>query len=108
MLHTVCSAEIAPAFDPQQYPQFFVWSGRDCVAYRASSRAASCFGHSRIQAAIQMIAAHETGAVRNYNVDAVLIDGQPEQLLIVRSISSGEVVALTESEYRSHLGWPKP
>jgi len=55
-----------------------------------------------------MVMDHETGAIREYNVDAVPIDDQNEQLLIVRSVSSGEIVALTEPEYRSDLGWPMP
>lgn len=108
MLCGVCTNEPASVFDPRNYPRFFVWSGRDCVAYRTSSRAVSCYGHARIIAAIQVVTAHETGTIRDYNVDAVPVDGQSEQLLIVRSVSSGEIVALTESEYRGDLGWPMP
>lgn len=106
--HDVFASEPAASFDPGRYPQYFVWIGRHCLAYRASTRAVNGFGHSRIQVAIQMIMGHETGAIRDYNVDAVPIDDQAERLLIVWSVSSGEIVALTEPEYRSDLGWPMP
>jgi hypothetical protein len=100
--------ELVSEFDPQKYPQYFVSIARACAAYRASSRAVSCFGHSPIMAAIQMVAGHETGAIRDYNVDAIPVEGCLEQLVIIRSVFTGEVVALTETEYRRELNWPLP
>jgi hypothetical protein len=101
--------ERASEFDPKRYPAYYLAAaGGGYAAYRASSFAINQFGHRQIIAGLQMFAAHETGAIRHYNVDAVPVEGCLEQLVLVRSVLSGEVVALTEREYRRDLNWPLP
>lgn len=97
------------SFPADRYPRyFFARGGNECVVYHASQRAAQMFGHPTIIAAIEMVAGHETGRVRHFNVDGMPIAGAREQLIIVRSTASGEIVALTEREYTLEFGWPMP
>lgn len=78
------------------------------MCYRVSPDALRRFGHGPIIDALKLILNHETGAVRQYNVDAVPIPGNIEQLCIVRSVATGEIVAVGESEYRMRFGWTMP
>lgn len=96
-------------FPTDRYPPYYYDRGEnECVKYHASRGAVETYGHAKIIAAIELVAGHETGRFRHFNVDAVPVEGAREQLLIVRSMLSGDILALTETDYRSELGWPMP
>ena len=87
---------------------YFFACGSACVPYHASPGAVDHYGHNRIIKGIETICSHETGAIRHFNVDAIRAPDRTEQLVIVRSTASGDIYALTETEYRSVFGWPMP
>jgi hypothetical protein len=87
---------------------YFFACGSVRVPYHGSRGALDHYGHNRIIKGIEMICSHETGALRHSNVDAIRAPDLTEQLAIVRSTASGDIYALTESNFRTVFGWPMP
>jgi hypothetical protein len=77
------------------------------LSYRATPAAVATCGHTAIQASILRVATHDTGEPRAVNVDIVhhRILGDP--LVVMRTVSDGEVWVVLGSEYCA-LGLPWP
>jgi len=93
----------------ETFPLFhYAVSHYESVSYRASSAAVRRFGHTAIIEALGRVMSDETGALRDYNVDALPVSGYAEPLCVVRSRGTGEIIVLGEQEYRRRFEWPLP
>ena len=101
-------ASVLAALQDLASNHFFVrYDGGD-LHYQASPSAVATHGHPAIESALLRVLVHETGALREVNVDAVGAPGDPGSLVIVRTLRTADIFVLTAAEYARQLGLPMP
>lgn len=79
--------------------QFHFYGDSEVRRYEATQAAIALVGHGSIIEFIEQATRHETGAVRQANVDWFPLNAE-DQLVILRDQTSGRIVAFLESERR--------
>ena len=84
--------------------QFHFFAAGMIRRYEATEAAVTLVGHEGLMEFIEQALGHETGAIRQANVDWIPLEAD-EQLVILRDQGSGRIVVFLESERELLFPW---